>query len=77
VNGGEQAAPAEVQPAGAILAGMLRQVRQIQPFPNRKTVVGPLLILALFLLAGLVWLAVGGTVMRGAPRQAPRISSLL
>jgi hypothetical protein len=37
------------------------------PRPSRPLVetIAPLLILAVILLAGLIWLAVGGAVMRG------------
>lgn len=56
---------------------MFGQARQIQPSPHRKATLGPLLILCLFILAGLVWQVFGETVMRGAPRQGPRISSSL
>ena len=63
---------------------MLAQAQQLTPLPIQKTIamapprlaaLGPILILCLFVLAGLIWLAIGGAVMRGAP--APRTKPLL
>jgi hypothetical protein len=56
---------------------MFVQARQIQPFANRKATVGPLLILCLFILAGLVWQVFGGAVMRSAQPPAHRTTSSL
>lgn len=56
---------------------MMLQARQIQPLPIRPAILGPALILCLFMLAGLVWAMVGARVMQGAQHPAPRTSSLL
>ena len=63
---------------------MLAPALHMDPSPIRKAILairppaigfGPLLILCLFVVAGLIWLVVGGAVMQGAP--APRIKPSL
>lgn len=56
---------------------MLDLARHHQPLKIRKAIVGPLLILAVFVVAGLIWIVIGGAVMRGAPAQGARISNSL
>ncbi|HEX4096177.1 MAG TPA: hypothetical protein VHX64_05575 [Caulobacteraceae bacterium] len=56
---------------------MFGHPRQIQPVSNRKATLGPLLILCLFILAGLVWQVFGGAVMRSAQPPAHRTTSSL
>lgn len=56
---------------------MLDQAPHHQPLAIRRSIVGPLFMLCLFMLAGWVWLMVGAAVMRGAPAQDPRTASSL
>ncbi len=56
---------------------MLDQAHHQHAPPIRKGIAGPLLILCLFVLAGLIWLVIGGAVMRGAPAQGARTASSL
>jgi hypothetical protein len=59
---------------------MLAQAPQFPALPTPKTVavasaqavsIGAVMLLCLFLLAGLIWVAVGGAVMRAGSAQAP------
>jgi hypothetical protein len=63
---------------------MLAPALHLDPLPIRKAMVairppvvalGPILVLCLFVAAGLIWLVIGGAVMQGAP--APRTKPLL
>ncbi len=65
---------------------MFAQANQLTPLPIRKTIalaparaaaVGPILILCLFVVAGVIWLMIGGAVMRGGPAPGPRIDRSL
>ncbi len=65
---------------------MLTLARHRQPLQTGKAIAvarrrsagfGPILILTLFVLAGLIWLLIGGAVMRGAPAPGPRIDHSL
>jgi len=56
---------------------MFDEARHPQSKTIRKAVVGPFLILCLFVLAGAIWLVVGGMVMRGAPGPGARINASL
>ncbi len=65
---------------------MLAMAPQLQPLPIPRTTAlapvraisaGTVAILCLFLLAGLIWIAVGGAVMRAAHAPAPRIRTSL
>ena len=56
---------------------MLDQARHHQPLPIRKSIAGPLLFLCIFVLAGLIWLVIGGAVMRGVHEHGPRTASSL
>jgi hypothetical protein len=42
-----------------------RAVRPVRPKRSLAETVAPVLVLVLLVLAGLIWLAVGGAVMRG------------
>jgi hypothetical protein len=59
---------------------MLAPTPQIQAFPlpkigavasARAVSIGAVMLLCLFLVAGLIWVAVGGAVMRAGSAQAP------
>ena len=66
---------------------MLTQARQLQPpqTPGKAVAVArprpagfePVLLLTLFVLAALIWLLIGGAVMRGTPAPGPRIDRSL
>ncbi len=65
---------------------MFAQAHQLTPLPIPKTVaiasaraaaLGPILILCLFVVAGVIWLMIGAAVMRGAPAPGPRIDRSL